>query len=272
MSDRARSSVRTGSRSGPDGADGVPESAAPAGAGRPSDDVAPAGGATAVTSAGSGRPGSGDTTSIRPDVTVDRGVPAVHPATPLVPPGTSAGRAPAGRAVATEDRPGPDATQSVPFAAGGNRPVTAGPTGAPVPGPAGEAARGSRSGRGAGRGPRRARLQLRHVDIWSAFKISLVVSLALFFVWMIAVGVLYLVLNQLGVFSTVNDLIGQLGTASGKTGSGDVVHASIVFGAAAVIGLVNVVLMTALATVAAFVYNLCADLVGGLEVTLAERD
>jgi hypothetical protein len=35
---------------------------------------------------------------------------------------------------------------------------------------------------------------------------------------------------------------------------------------------VNIVLLTALCTVAAFVYNLCSDLVGGLEVTLAERD
>ena len=272
MSDRARSSVRTGSRSGPEGADGVPESAALVG-GR-ADEAAPAAaGATAATPGGdAARPGSGDTTSIRPDVTVDRGVPAVHPGTPLVAPGTATGRAPAGRPVLTEDRPAPDATQSVPLGAGGVRPATVGPAAAPAPGPAGDPARGSRPGRGAGRGPRRARLQLRHIDIWSAFKISLVVAFALFFVWMIAVGVLYLVLNGLDVFKTVNDLFGQLGTASGKSGLGNVVHASIVFGAAAVIGLVNVVLMTALATVAAFVYNLCADLVGGLEVTLAERD
>ena len=46
-----------------------------------------------------------------------------------------------------------------------------------------------------GRGPRRARLQLRHIDTWSALKISLVLSIALFFIWMVAVGVLYGVLN-----------------------------------------------------------------------------
>ena len=39
-----------------------------------------------------------------------------------------------------------------------------------------------------------------------------------------------------------------------------------------VIGAVNVVLFTALCTLGAFIYNVCADLVGGVELTLAERD
>ena len=99
-------------------------------------------------------------------------------------------------------------------------------------------------------------------------------SIALFFVWMVAVGVLYGVLSGLGVFDTLNDLIGQLSTASGEEegGGGEVITAGIVFGGAAVIGAVNIVLLTALCTVTAFVYNLCSDLVGGLEVTLAERE
>jgi hypothetical protein len=126
--------------------------------------------------------------------------------------------------------------------------------------------------RGAGRGPRRARMQLRHVDIWSAFKISLVLSIALFFIWMVAVAVLYGVLSALGVFDTLNELFGQLGTASGSEVSGDVVTIGVVFWGAAVIGAINVVLMTALCTVGTFIYNLCADLVGGLELTLSERD
>ena len=137
-------------------------------------------------------------------------------------------------------------------------------------------AAGAQQGRGrgakAGRGPRRARLQLRHIDTWSALKISLVLSIALFFIWMVAVGILYGVLSGLGVFDTLNDLFGQLGTSSGGEGGSEVITPGLVFGGAAVIGAINIVLMTALATVAAFVYNLCADLVGGLEVTLAERD
>jgi hypothetical protein len=124
-----------------------------------------------------------------------------------------------------------------------------------------------------GRGPRRARLQLRHIDTWSALKISLVLSIALFFIWMVAVGVLYGVLSALGVFDTLNDLFGQLGSASGSdVGGGDVVTPGVVFGGAAVIGAINIVLLTALCTVGTFIYNLCSDLVGGLELTLSERD
>jgi hypothetical protein len=132
--------------------------------------------------------------------------------------------------------------------------------------------RGKGQPKAGGRGPRRARLQLRHIDTWSALKISLVLSIALFFIWMVAVGVLYGVLSALGVFDTLNDLFGQLGSASGNEVSGDVVTPGIVFGGAAVIGAINIVLMTALCTVGTFIYNLCSDLVGGLELTLSERD
>jgi hypothetical protein len=130
-------------------------------------------------------------------------------------------------------------------------------------------ARGSARG---GRGPRRARLQLRHIDTWSALKISLVLSIALFFIWMVAVGILYMVLNALGVFQTLNDLFGQVGSVSGSKDTGDVITPGVVFGGAAVIGAINIVLMTALCTVGTFIYNLCSDLVGGLEITLSERD
>jgi hypothetical protein len=127
---------------------------------------------------------------------------------------------------------------------------------------------GRKSATPAGRGPRRARLQLRHIDTWSAFKISFVLSIALFFIWMVAVGVLYGVLSGLGVFDTLNALFGQLSSS----GASNVITPGVVFGAAAVIGAVNIILLTALGTVTTFIYNLCSDLVGGLELTLSERD
>lgn len=117
------------------------------------------------------------------------------------------------------------------------------------------------------RAPRRARLSLRHVDPWSTLKFSLVLAIALFVVWMVAIGVLYGVLAGMGVFDRINSTVNEV---NGSTG--DVITPQIVMGAAAVVGAVNIVLFTALATIGAFIYNLCADVVGGLEITLAERD
>jgi hypothetical protein len=121
-------------------------------------------------------------------------------------------------------------------------------------------------------GPVRASMQIRRIDPWSTLKVSLVLSVALFFVWMIAVAFLYLVLGGMGVWSKLNSNVGDLLTsASGSTG-GELVSSGTIFGGAALIGLVNIVLLTAMATIGAFIYNLTTDIVGGVEVTLADRD
>ena len=169
--------------------------------------------------------------------------------------------------------PAPPATGATPAAAPAGGSFVADTSAAQAADPKDPSSRRGRgSAKASGRGPRRARLQLRHIDTWSALKISLVLSIALFFIWMVAVGILYGVLSALGVFDTLNELFGQLGSASGNEVAGDVVTPGVVFGGAAVIGAINIVLLTALCTVGTFIYNLCSDLVGGLELTLSERD
>ncbi|MGI8666773.1 MAG: DUF3566 domain-containing protein [Jatrophihabitans sp.] len=128
--------------------------------------------------------------------------------------------------------------------------------------------RPARGGRGA-RQPRRARLTLSHINVYSVFKFSCVLAIALFFVWLIMVGVLYGILDVSGVFSKINDTVH---TISGDGKTNDVVTGSLVFGSAIIIGVVNIVLFIALSTIGAMIYNLCADLVGGAEVTLSERE
>jgi hypothetical protein len=122
------------------------------------------------------------------------------------------------------------------------------------------------------KGPVRASMQIRRIDPWSALKVSLVLSVALFFVWMIAVAFLYLVLGGMGVWSKLNNNVGDLLTSAGGQTGGELVSSGTIFGGAALIGLVNIVLLTAMGTVGAFIYNLTTDLVGGVEVTLADRD
>ncbi|WP_031700619.1 DUF3566 domain-containing protein [Mycobacterium tuberculosis] len=118
------------------------------------------------------------------------------------------------------------------------------------------------------RGPVRASMQIRRIDPWSTLKVSLLLSVALFFVWMITVAFLYLVLGGMGVWAKLNSNVGDLlNNASGS--SAELVSSGTIFGGAFLIGLVNIVLMTALATIGAFVYNLITDLIGGIEVTLA---
>jgi hypothetical protein len=123
-----------------------------------------------------------------------------------------------------------------------------------------------------GRGPRRASLQVRRVDPWSVLKLAFVLSVALFFVWLVAVGVLYGVLDGMGVWDRVNGTYDEFAQNTSSGSSGPLITASRVFGIAAVIGAINIVLFTALATVGSFVYNVSADLAGGLEITLAERE
>ena len=247
MSDRTPSSVRTGARTG--------TSAAPADA---------ATGESAPVSATQAIPTTGAQRAVRPATRrprCQRGRSRRLRRPPRRAPARAIhhGRATVG---------GPARTARLPADGRGRRP----PRGDRPEGQGRPRHQGPRPAKVGGRGPRRARLQLRHIDTWSALKISLVLSIALFFIWMVAVGVLYGVLSALGVFDTLNDLFGQLGSASGSEAAGDVVTPGVVFGGAAVIGAINIVLMTALCTVGTFIYNLCSDLVGGLELTLSERD
>ena len=123
-----------------------------------------------------------------------------------------------------------------------------------------------------GRGPRRANLQIKRFDPWSVLKLSLVLGVALFFVWLVAVGILYAVLDGMGVWDNLNGISDELLQGGANESTEPLISAGRVFGVAAIIGAVNIVLFSALATVGAFIYNVSADLAGGLEVTLAERE
>lgn len=148
-------------------------------------------------------------------------------------------------------------------------------TAAPSPYRARTVAPGGEAVVSARRGPRRARLAVRRIDPWSVLKFTFVFSLALLIVWVVAVSVLYAVLNAMGVFDSLQNTLGVLTDAgNGSSGGGLTGLFSFrrVLGWAALIGAVNVLLFTALLTLGAFLYNLCAEVAGGIEVTLTERD
>ena len=136
----------------------------------------------------------------------------------------------------------------------------------PLPGAGWSAARPART-----RQPRQAHLQLRRIDPWSVLKLSLVLSVVAFFVWMVAVGVLYGVLAGMGVWDQINVQYNELAPGA-QPGGGSVISVWRVLGFAAIVGAVNCLLFAVAATIGAFVYNVSSDLVGGIEVTLSERD
>lgn len=121
------------------------------------------------------------------------------------------------------------------------------------------------------RPPRQAALQLKRLDPWSVLKLALVLAVVLFFIWMVAVGVLYGVLGGMGVWDRLNGTYADLVSGAASTGS-PLISAGRVFSVAAVVGAINSLLFAVAITVGAFVYNVSADLVGGIEVTLSERD
>ncbi|TYB50398.1 DUF3566 domain-containing protein [Nonomuraea sp. PA05] len=133
------------------------------------------------------------------------------------------------------------------------------------------------SGSAGSRLPRKAHLVLRRVEPWSAMKFSFVVSLVCFVVLFVAVAVLYGVLSALGVFDSIVDLVNQLGQGEQGQSSIPIDIASWfepvrILGYTALIGAVNVVLITALSTLGAVIYNIASDLVGGVEVTFSEAE
>jgi hypothetical protein len=174
--------------------------------------------------------------------------------------------------VSPADRPVVTGSAAPRLFGGGDTPPGGEPSAAAVPSASTQRARPSALRR-PGRGPRRASLQVKRFDPWSVLKLSLVLGVAMFFVWLVAVGVLYTVLDGMGVWDKLNGTYSSLVGGEGANASSEpLISAGRVFGIAAILGAINIVLVSALATVSAFIYNVSADLAGGLEVTLSERE
>lgn len=118
---------------------------------------------------------------------------------------------------------------------------------------------------------RRVKLRVQRVDPWSVCKMAVLFSVAAGIAGVAATMVLWLILQGMGVFSEVNTQIQNLIGSGGKNFTlDDYVGFSRVLSLATVVAVVNVVIMTAIATLAAFLYNVCAGLVGGVQMTLTD--
>lgn len=120
---------------------------------------------------------------------------------------------------------------------------------------------------------RRARLRISRVDPWSVMKTSFLFSIAAGIMLWVAVYVVWTLVGASGMVEAVNGLLTML-LSSDQDQSAvrleDFVNTNKLMGGTAVFAVINVVILTALGTIFAFLYNLSANILGGLELTLAE--
>ena len=230
-------------------------------AGRPvGTPVSSSGSARRAPYADGGSAGRTDNSALRRMADGDAGSPSA-PTTPV--PVT---RQPAARTSPATPPPAPVAPTgppAAPAAAPGNAPARQGPAPAPAAGAPRQAPRPASA--------RRVRLTVSRVDPWSAMKISFLLSVALGIAGVVMVFVLWTILAGMGVFDQINGIVGQV-VQDGQQrfdimdfiGLGRVLSLSIV------IAVIDVILVTAIATLGAFLYNVSSALVGGVQLTLTD--
>ncbi|MCX3063754.1 DUF3566 domain-containing protein [Streptomyces beihaiensis] len=173
-----------------------------------------------------------------------------------------------GGALPGESQQAPQPQQAQPY-----HPPQAYQQGAQTPTPGG-AVRVPRTGARTTPRTRKARLRVAKADPWSVMKVSFLLSIALGICTIVAAAVLWMVMDAMGVFSTVGGTISEA-TGSNESNGFDLqtfLSLPHVLMFTTIIAVIDVVLATALATLGAFIYNLSAGFVGGVELTLAEDE
>ena len=110
----------------------------------------------------------------------------------------------------------------------------------------------------------------RHVTVhrvhpWSVLKLSLIFYFCMLLVVMAGLAMFWSIVIRVGVIQALQEEADKFGAAVQVNGSN---LARLVF----LIGLINVVLWSAINVFMAFLYNLIADLVGGFRLTLSDDD
>ena len=125
---------------------------------------------------------------------------------------------------------------------------------------------------GDGGGPRRARLYVTRVDPWSVTKVAFMLALAVGIVIVVAVAMLWWVLDVTGFFLTVSRSIDEvIGSATSGFDLLSYLEFSRVIGVAILVSSVEIVLVSVIATLFAVMYNLTVGLTGGIEVVLSDE-
>lgn len=121
--------------------------------------------------------------------------------------------------------------------------------------------------------PRRTKVTVRRVGVASVLKFSLIFYLCVMLVLWLALLIIFLVLQAGGVIETLSERLGELaGRQEGTKGYEPVaIDGTTVFTVLFILGLGWTVVMAGINMFIAVIYNLISDMVGGVDITLAER-
>jgi hypothetical protein len=111
---------------------------------------------------------------------------------------------------------------------------------------------------------KQVRLKLVYIDFWSAVKLSFLIAVCMAVITLVATFLVWTVLNQTDVFGQVNELTTDI--AGGTTEILTFVQLANVMGFAAIVALLNLIVITALGAVFALLYNTSVKITGGLLV------
>lgn len=113
---------------------------------------------------------------------------------------------------------------------------------------------------------RRVTRVIRDVDPWSVFKVGLVFHLVLYLVVIVAAVLLWSVASATGTVDNIERFMESFGWESFSFDGWQL------FRSLMVLGLMFAVLLTGMWVLAVTVFNLIADLVGGVRVTVLEQE
>jgi hypothetical protein len=115
-------------------------------------------------------------------------------------------------------------------------------------------------------GARRAQVVIRRVNVWSVLRVSLLFYFCVMVIVVFALAILYWVLGIMGVLGSISDLLTSIFPGRGAYA----IDGGWLFIRALLVGLAWVVIWSFVNMFLALLYNLIADVVGGIKVTLAE--
>lgn len=145
-----------------------------------------------------------------------------------------------------------------------------GGTGGAAKSGAGKSGTGKSSASRTGRGPRRIRLTLARLDPFSVMKLSFLIALAIGIATVICTALLWGVVDGIGLWDKMNSLASDLNNGKPLKFM-EFFEFSKMISYSVIIAFVNLVIITALGTLFAFLYNIVAGLLGGLKMTFTDE-